>query len=404
MKTLEAEVYNLSEFHKFDSAYFGLANNSINNKIYFSLCTHNPLDSAGVFYFDQITEEIKMISSVAEVLSVKTHSNSWGHGKIHTMLSMGKDNKYYFGTHFAYPGFSPQPVQFEGGRIISFDPIKGEFDDHGILIKGEGIVTMKVDPLRMTSYILTSPSNFFIEYNLLMRKITYINQVDPNPGNSICRSLGLDNKGGVYGCCEDYKIFNYNSLSKTLNFPTTNFKAISSRNAEWDNPNKQGANRVGRTMWRCIEFDELSNSFYGINASDSSIFKLDINNYYFEKVAQLDQFSSSSIYPNLSFVVQNGIVYYAPSDGKFDYTLSDGIRNTSSLVRFDYLNKSYEKYKIIGKNREKIYGSSGAVCIKDGRLLLIGAVESKGGQSSLRFEDQYFDLALIKIDTSYLNF
>ncbi|MEK4059834.1 MULTISPECIES: hypothetical protein [Paenibacillus] len=400
-----AEIYRLREFEEYDSAYMGFSTKTIDNKLYFSLCTHNQNYSAGVFSFDITTKNVNKLCDISELLNQGGNINSLTHGKIHTKLFTDEENTLFFGTHFSYPNCNPQDIFYEGGHIIALNPLSGHVDDHGVLIKGEGIVTMEVDLSIRRCYILTSPSNYFIDYDLVTRQIRYLNKIDIT-GSSICRNLGIDQNGDVYGCSESFKIFKYSHNEHSLNYLTTNFNEISSKNEEWVSSKKKGSNKVGRTMWRCIEFDSSNNVFYGINASDSSLFLFDHSQQSTEKIENLENLSGKDIYPTLTFVKRGSEYYYVPANGKFDFQLSEGIKSTCTLVKFDAETNILKSYGLIfGQNNETIFGAGAAMCTNDGILYLLGSVTTNGSEScsnSLYFSDTPYDLALIEVNLNSL--
>ncbi|UOE95088.1 hypothetical protein [Alkalihalobacillus sp. LMS39] len=405
MAIIDAKLYNHRMFDEFDSAYWGFSSECLDGNMYFSLCTHKPNKSAGIFQFDINKKEIKYLFSIDE----KIKNNKLGstpHGKVHTNLFLGIDNKYYFGTHFAYPNCIPQSVNYEGGRLLGFDPCSGLVEDHGVLIEGEGIVTMIIDKNRMHCYILTSPSGYFVDYSINNRKIYYSSKLNLN-GESICRSLGLDNNGIVYGCKEGYQVFKYDYRDQVFSFINTNFSSISPEVEEWNSVKKQGANKVGRKMWRCIEFDHETNVFYGINAADSSLFKFNKETNQFENVAKLNKLNTKSVYPNLTLSKNKNNFYYLPSDGKFDYKLSEEIESTSTLISFNSKTKDIKDHgSVYGLDNLVIFGAASAMCYKDGSLYLIGAVKCetiKEQNEYLKFDKNYFKIRLIEITKDSLS-
>lgn len=403
MSEIESKIYKLGGFPQFDSAYEGFSTIS-HDKLYFALCTHDKRCSAGVFSFDFRTKAIELEFSMDQVLQ-SSLSSSLPHGKIHTKLFTGEEGNLYFGTHFAYPDCIPQDVNYEGGRIIAYDPISKIVDDHGVLIKGEGIITMEMDRANMHCYVLTSPSFYFVDYDLREKKICYITQVN-NSGSSICRSLGLDSNGNVYGSSESFNVFRYNHEERYIDFLETNFENISEINKEWISPNKKGSNRVGRSLWRCLEFDAMNNVFYGINASDSTVFEFDISSNSFHTIGKVPQWETERIYPTLAFAKHNNMYYYVPANGRFDYKLSEDIWSTSALISFNSKSKTMHNHGLIyGPNREMIYGSSSAIS-KDNKIYLIGAVSVEKVNEKynhLEFQGKRFELGLIEIDLSVLN-
>jgi len=399
---IQANIYSLSSFEQYDSAFCGLSTELHNSKLYFGLCTHKENCSAGVFSFDVRTKQTNFHFGINEV--VRTQNGHALQSKIHTKLFMGNDEKFYFGTHFAYPNYMPQDLKYSGGHIISFDPITRKASSQGILAKGEGIVTLVIDDARMHCYALTAPSFDFIHYDMVNRVMLYSTQIAKT--GSICRSLGLDSAGMVYGSCEDYQVFKYNPEKRQLAFLKTNFESISVKTREWVSPYKLLANKVGRSLWRCIEYDTENNAFYGINASTCQVFEFDIDSCKFRIIGDTIDSEYDRAYPTLTLTKFGNTFYYSPSNGKFDYRISEDIRSTCSLFSYNSVSKKLMNHGLVlGRNNELIYGAAGASFLDNGYLYLIGAVSTENIEYNEILpwgNTDNYTLAIIEIDSSTL--
>lgn len=395
----KVNVYHADNlFNHFDSAYCAVSSMIWNDHLFFGLCTHVPGQSAGFFSFNVITKKINYIFSIDDVLP--RTNDSWTHGKIHTKIQHGSDNKFYFATHFAYPNCIPQKIQYEGGCLLSFDPETRLVENCGILMAQEGIVTMTMDSQKMHCYALTTPSFTFIDYDVINKKVIFSCQITDK--GSVCRSLGLDKNGNVYGSCENYKIFRYSPTNKRLDFLETNFKEISDATAEWENPKKQGANRVGRSLWRCVEYDDESNKFIGINASNSKLFEFDVDHGIFRNLGPTTNGEYDKVYPTLTLTKLGGKFYYCPADGKFDFQLSEGIKTNCSILSYDIkTGKMTDFGSIEGSKGEKIYGAASAICSSEGKLYMVGAISQDTIENqglSMSSENIQYSLGIIEVD------
>lgn len=394
----EFSAYSLEEYPQFDSAYWGLGAELYGEQLFFSACTHVPNKSAGFFSFNCGSKETRLLFTLDEVLEPR--KNYWSQGKIHTRLYQGQDNKYYFGTHFAYPYCMPQKIQYEGGYLLSYDPTTGSVTNHGIMMQGEGIVTLAFDKSRMHCFALTSPSFYFIDYDISSRELVYTSRVTKK--GSVCRALGVDNVGNVYGCCESFRVFRYSPDLRRIKFLKTNFSTISQNTAEWISPYKQGANRVGRTLWRCLEYDAQNDLFIGISASDSSIFEFDANSGRFQNLGDPSSKVSTEVYPTLSLAKHNSTYYYSPASGRFDYQISEGIRSACSLVSFNYETKTIRQLgELTGTDGREVYGTAAATYLDNGTLYFLGAVSTANEKTNGLFlgeDGKPYQLALIEID------
>lgn len=394
---MNLRLHSLADFEEYDSAYCALSK-EVDGHLYFGLCTHRRSHSAGFFRQNLASGRIELLFRLSDL--IETPLGSLNHGKIHTKIQSDHNDVLYFGTHFAYPDCVPCSVQFSGGHLMSFDSKVGRVDDHGILMEGEGIISMKLDVSRMRCYCLTSPSFWFLDYDLSHREL--VSKFRIKTDGSICRNLALEPNGFVFGCREGYEVFRYDPSTARLKFIDTNLEEVSNPStSEWTSPNKTGANMVGRTLWRDIEYHEESGLFFGINASSSEIFQFDGS--VFRSVASpVSKEEQDRIYPTLSFCGGNGSYYYCGSNGRFDYKLSEDIRGPSSLVSFCVDSGTLTKHgNMIGPNSEVVLGTAAATYVRDRCLFFLGAVsESTGRHQSdnfLRFGSQNYELALIEM-------
>jgi hypothetical protein len=391
---MNTKVYPLDKFTDFDSAYCGMGLHS-NGKIYFALCSHIPGKSAGFFSFDPNAEKINYLFSLAAKLPA-------AHGKIHTPILEGLGGKMYFGSHFAYPYGKPTAeVDYEGGHLLAYNPTGGEVTDFGIAHANEGILTMAFDVPCENAYLLTVPSGYLIKFNVASKAYRMIGKIPSN--GSICRTIAVDKRGTVYGSYESNGLFIYNPKKDELLLRDKFFP--DEQVQKWGATSRGGVNKIGRKLWRCVNYDHERDILYGIYSSSSRCFVLDCQTLRLEMHGPMVPGSyarAEEVYPTLSLVSNEESLFYIPADGMFDYCRSEKITNKSHLMT---LNKTSSKIRDLGEiadGNRRVLGVAGAV--RKGReLFLIGATDADGRDPKTLEEELFmlqgkpFDLSFIKI-------
>jgi hypothetical protein len=130
--------------------------------------------------------------------------------KIHAKLGEGRDGRIYFGTHggwwFNYARFGTREG-YPGAHWMAYDPKKGYVQDFGIGPRYEGINTGAYDPKFNRIYGLTHPRGHFVYYHVATERTVDKGRV--NNWESICRALGIDDEGNVYGNFGAGQIYKY---------------------------------------------------------------------------------------------------------------------------------------------------------------------------------------------------
>lgn len=88
-----------------------------------------------------------------------------------------------------------------------YDPGEDRVTDFGIGRKGNGFLTMTMDPKRGRLYALTYPQAHFLYYDLKTGKTTDMGQVQN--WDAISRTLAVDDLGRVYGCWGRGRLWRY---------------------------------------------------------------------------------------------------------------------------------------------------------------------------------------------------
>lgn len=392
---MKARIFPLDKYKYFDSAYWGMGASSDGN-IYFGLCSHIPGKSAGFFSFNPKSENIEHLFNVDEVLG-----NS--HGKIHTPILEGQDKKLYFGTHFAYPFGDPSiEVSYEGGHILSYDATTKRVEDLGIAHEAEGILTIAIDLNRHKIYSLTVPNGYLVETDLISKKSRDLGKI-PSKG-SICRTIAVADDGVVYGSFESNGLFMYDPVADELLLKEKFFPEEQVK--EWNDATRGGVNKIGRNLWRCVNYDPARNALYGIYSASSRSFEINCETLelkMFEPLVPADFGPADIVYPTLTMATNDKNIYYVPADGMFDYCRSDNLNNMAHLMCF---NKSLAKQVDLGEiqNIHGLFGAAGAV-LSGNDLYLLGASEadnikeraSKKEEELFYIKCKPFNLSLVKI-------
>jgi hypothetical protein len=402
---MSINIYSSSQFLGMDSAYWGLG--FTEKQIFIGLCTHDPDKSATLFSFNREKKQIKKLFSLSETVPVT--NESLPQGKIHTPLFQDLDGNIYFGTHFAYPFGKPQPIQFEGGHLISFNPKTMNVNDLGIPINTEGILTLTLDKENMILYGLSAPSFIFFSYNIMTKKYTVFSQIT-NKG-SICRSLVVDNDGNVYGSFENNHIFKYNKNTSSIEYLKAKLPGSKNLIKEWDSEYRGGVNYIGRKIWRSAFWHEETKKIYGIQSEESKLFSFDPKNDEVKTLVSLvdESFTNSldKIYPTLSLSNYKNKLYYTSVNGFFDYSRSENIIGYPSLISYDIRKNKRFNHGVIINGKRKVFGVAGSTMTNDGNLYLLGAVEVLLDEEYNKFnaiDGKGFNIGLIEIDTNQLKY
>jgi hypothetical protein len=297
--------------------------------------------------------------------------------KIHAKFGEGGDGRIYFATHagwwFDYARFAT-PKGYPGSHYMAYDPKTGQTEDFGIGPRFEGMNTGTYDPKFNRIYGLTHPRGHFVYYDVATGAKVDKGRIDN--WDSICRTLGIDDQGNVYGSFGTGRIFKYDPERDSL-------QELSARL-----PVREKGISLGRdydkseTAWRVVVWDQRTKKFYGVEESASTLFSFDPNAPPDGQVKTLGQmcipkFASSRDVPyaTLSLTIgQDRKLYYAAAGAEFDYGGSTGVA-ASHLLTYDLRTGGIED---LGEMRlpdgRPIVGTNAADTGPDGTIYFVGAV------------------------------
>src|SRR5215467_10557797 len=187
--------------------------------------------------------------------------------KIHAKFGEGKDGRIYFGTHggywWDYARFATKKG-YPGAHWMAFDPKANRVDDFGLGVPNEGVNTGAYDPVFNRIYGLTHPRGHFVYYDVQSRRAVDKGRI--NNWESICRTLGIDDEGHIYGSFGMGRIFKYDPRTDSV-------VELSVRI-----PIREKGISLGRdylkseTAWRTVVWDRETRQFYGIDESATILF------------------------------------------------------------------------------------------------------------------------------------
>jgi hypothetical protein len=247
-----------THFYDGDSNYHAIIH-AYDGNVYYVINTHNPKSTAQFFKYNPKIGKAKCIARLNEVVS-EDIDRSYSQGKVHVDL-YEFDKKIYFGTHAgAYKrggskelGLNP----FPGGHFMSYSLETGKFEDFGIPIAEDGILSMNMDKDRKRMYAITWPSWGFAYFDLDSEKTKVWAKAVAAPGIEAQnfryvqgpRSIGIDPRtGNVYWHnlddsigCYHYEKDIITTLEKPrlgapiLNVPLPGLHKPNWRNIRWSN-------------------------------------------------------------------------------------------------------------------------------------------------------------------------
>jgi hypothetical protein len=262
-------------FAEGDSAYNALRVGA-DGRLYFTLCTHRIDTHARVGCFDPAAERIVFVKEIGEAVG-EDATSVVPQGKIH-VSPVDVDGRLYLATMIGY--YDPDlrgRRGYPGFHVLALDMRTGAWTDLVRGPEGEGLITGILDPARLVFSGLTYPSGLFCRYDVRAGTLSVSprpcadpplpSRIHGRPLYPICRALGLDMDGAVYGSCQDGSIWRCESGGEP--------RALRGLNVG------QGAvppvDRAGRAagFWRSVVWRADEECFYGIHGGTHSLFRFD---------------------------------------------------------------------------------------------------------------------------------
>jgi hypothetical protein len=353
-------------------------------KVYAGLACHG-CDGHLVFY-DSKSDKMVDVGDLTRLCG----ENGLGLGpqsKVHAKMGEGKDGRIYFATHaglwFDYARTSTQEG-YPGAHYMAYDPKTGQVQDFGIGPRFEGVNTGAYDPKFNRIYGLTHPRGHFVYYDVATG--AKVDKGRINNFDSICRTLGIDDEGNVYGSFGGGLIFKYDPRTDSV------------RELPLQLPIRQKGISLGRdydkseTAWRVIVWDPETRKFYGVEESASILFSFDPYAGPDGEVRRLGQmcipdFANSRNVPYATLSLTVGLdrkLYYAAAGKEFDYGGSAGLA-ASHLITYDLrTGKTEDLGEMHAPDGRPVIGTNAADTGPDGTVYFVGATSveaTAGGQN-----------------------
>jgi hypothetical protein len=366
-------------------------------KVYAGLAYHG--GDGHLVYYDSKADRMHDTGNLTE----QCGESSWKRGpqsKIHAKFGEGKDGRIYFGTHGGYWwNYSRYATKegYPGAHWMAYDPKTDRVEDFGIGAPHEGINTGAYDPLFHRIYGLTHPRAHFVYYDVAQRKAVDKGRI--NNFESVCRTLGIDDEGNVYGSFGMGRIFRYDPR-------TDEITALSARL-----PIREKGISLGRdyhkseTGWRTVVWDRQTRKFYGVEESATTLFSFDPKTGDVRTLGQLaiaELAGSREVpYATLSLTIgRDRKLYYGAAGREFDYGGSAGAA-ASHLITYDLnTGKTEDLGEMLLADGSRVLGTNSADTGPDGTIYMVGAIEvrpqpGKPVEAAGKIGDTYYRLALI---------
>lgn len=286
-RTLPVEIFDPG-FPVGDSSYHALTVAS-DGQVYFSIGTHQVHSSAQLFRFDPTARKIDHLADLSEVAGIDPRAEV-PHGKVHTPL-IEHAGSLYFTTHTStyidtLPDVAPADGRrpYQGGDFMRVVLATGEVERLAAShLPNEGLITMALDPDAAMLYGLTWPSGILMGYDLTSGQLHQWGAVQErgewgrlgDDWNFICRSLGIDQAGRLYGSTNTGRIWSFDrdatrplqyyaqlDLDAVPTIQSESFAVTDEVHFFWRN-------------WRTIAWNPSTESFWGIHGGSSQLFEFD---------------------------------------------------------------------------------------------------------------------------------
>ncbi len=329
---LIARIYH-SGFAQAHDTYNGMGTGS-DGKIYYVLSSSLPDVAARMFCLDPATGQTKQVGDLTEACGEKG-LNYIAQGKSHVNF-VEAGGKLYFATHIGYysiidgmekPGIPPAGMKkYTGGHLLAYDMSSGKFEDLAIEPKGDGIITMNMDPQRGRIYGITWPGGDFFRYDLASKNWKNFGSLFEKGENgtgatyrTICRSIAVDPDDGlVYFSTPEGVIHRYR-------YDRDELESVAGDNLKKDYFGLYDINSPGHMAynWRQVFYCPADRKIYGVHGNSGYLFRFDPRA---ERVEVLERITSipsqrSGMYDQFSY----GYLGFALGpDGQTIYYLTGG--------------------------------------------------------------------------------
>ena len=298
--------------------------------------------------------------------------------KIHAKFGEGKDGRIYFGTHggfwWNYARLGAKEG-YPGAHWMAYDPKSGKVEDFGIGPRYEGINTGAYDPVFNRIYGLTHPRGHFVYYDVNSRRA--VDKGRMNNWESICRTLGVDDQGNVYGNSGAGQIYKYDPRTDDITELPLHVPIRPKGISLGRDYNKS------ETHWRTVVWDGQTKKFYGVDESASLLFSFEPGAGVHGEVKLLGQLCPEEVkdrrdIPYATLTLALGLdrkLYYAIPQREFDYAGSSGA-GVSHLISYDLNSgRTEDRGEMRLRDGRAVIGLNSAHTAPDGTIYFVGAIE-----------------------------
>ena len=382
--------------HQMDGHWAALLAAS-DGKVYAGLAYHG--SDGHLVYYDAKTDRVHDVGNLTELCG-ESHLRRGPQSKIHAKFGEGKDGRIYFGTHggiwFNYARFATKEG-YPGAHWMAFDPKTDRVEDFGLGVPNQGVNTGAYDPLFNRIYGLTHPRGEFVYYDVKTRRAANKGRI--NNWESVCRTLGIDDQGNVYGSFGEGQIFKYDPRTDAITELPPRL------------PIRPKGISLGRdyhkseTAWRTVVWDPKTRQFYGVEESATILFSYNPRTGDIRRLGHLAiaEFEERRDVPFATLTLTLGRdrkLYYGAAGREFDYAGSAGLA-TAHLITCDLnTGKTEDLGEMLLEDGRRVLGTNAADTASDGTIYMVGAIEvrpeqNKPVEAAGRIGDAYYRLALL---------
>ena len=382
--------------HEMDGNWAALYSAS-DGKVYAGLAYHG--GDGHLVYYDSKADRVHDVGNLTDLCG-ESHVKRGPQSKIHARFGEGKDGRIYFGTHaglwWDYARFATKEG-YPGAHWMAFDPKTGRVEDFGLGVRNEGVNTGAYDPLFNRIYGLTHPRGHFVYYDVATRRSVDKGRI--NNFESICRTLGIDDEGNVYGSFGQGQVFRYNPRTDEIEELPVRLP-IRAKGVSFGRDYLKS-----ETAWRTVVWDRQTRQFFGVEESATTLFSFNPRSNEVRRLGQLSipSFDESREIPYATLSLTLGHdrkLYYGAAGREFDYSGSAGAA-TSHLVTWDLNTGRREDLgEMLLADGSRVLGTNAADTGPDGTIYLVGAIEvraeaGKPMEAAGKVGSVYYRLALL---------
>ena len=357
--------------HQMDGHWAALLAAS-DGKVYAGLAYHG--GGGHLVYYDSKTDRVVDVGDLNE-LTGESHLRRGPQSKIHAKFGEGTDGRIYFGTHggwwWNYARYATKEG-YPGAHWMAFDPKTGRVQDFGLGVPNQGVNTGAYDPLFNRIYGLTHPRGHFVYYDVATRKAVDKGRI--NNWESICRTLGIDDEGKVYGTFGEGQVFQYDPRTDIITELAARVPIRPKGISLGRDYNKS------ETAWRTVVWDAKTRQFYGVDESATILFSYSPRTGEVRRMGQLaiPGFEERRDIPYATLTLTLGRdrkLYYGASGREFDYGGSAGLA-TAHLITYDLDGgKTEDLGGMLLADGRRVFGTNAADTGPDGAIYMVGAIE-----------------------------